>query len=144
MAPARYNRNAEAQALGFRNYYEVRIRGGIAAARRGDITPDTPRPTGEQLRQARGHAGLFDLVREVQPGSVVEISVNLGQLNRNDNGNWDEIPLRVFAPDGTERDYLLRNLSDDELAWLLDELDDLDTDYSPDYDLNAMLPAGWR
>lgn len=144
MAPARYDRNAIARELGFRNAYELRIRGGITKARRGDITPDTPRPTGEQLRQARGHAGLFDLVREFPVGSTVAIGSNLGDLERNDNGNWDEIPVAVYGADGTERDYVLRNLSDDELAWLLDQLDDLDADYSPDYDLNALLPAGWR
>jgi hypothetical protein len=144
MAPARYDRNAEARALGFRNYYEVRIRGGIAAARRGEITPATPRPTGEQLRQARGHAGLFDLLREFPVGSTVAVGSNLGDLERNNAGNWDEIPIAVYGIDGTERDYLLRNVSDDELGWLLDQLDDLDADYSPDYDLGALLPAGYR
>ncbi len=114
------------------------------AARRGDIRPDTPRPTGEALRAARGHAGLFDLVGGTQPGSFVQIGVNLGNLERNENDNWTEIPVSVFGPDGTQRDYRLRNLTDAELAWLLDQLDDLDTDYSPDYDLNALLPAGGR
>lgn len=144
MAPARYDRNAEARSLGFRNYYEVRIRGGLAAARRGDISPATARPTGEALRAARGHAGLFDLVAGTQHGSMVQIGANLGTLERNENDNWTAIPVQVFGPDGTERDYLLRNLTDAELAWLLDQLDDLDVDYSPDYDLNALLPAGGR
>jgi hypothetical protein len=137
-----YDRNAEARALGFRNYYEIRIRGGITAARAGRITPDTPRPTGEELRQARGHAGLFDLVREFPVGGYVQVGVNLGQLNRNDAGNWDEIPVKVFGDTG-ERDYVLRDLSDDELVWLLGQLADLDADYSPDYDLNSLVPAGF-
>lgn len=143
MARARYDRNAEARALGFRNYYEVRLRGGLAAARRGDITPQSPRPTGEQLRQARGHAGLTPLLREFPPGALVAITTNLSNLERNENDNWTEIPIAVYGPEA-ERDYVLRNVSDDELAWLLGELDELDADYSPDYDLNALLPTGYR
>lgn len=141
MAPARKRdyaaeyarRQALAKERGHASYYEQRIRGGAEAP------PDAERPTGAELRRARGHSGLSDLLREIQPESLVAISTNLRNLETDDAGNWVQIPLTVYAPDGEEREYLLSDISDDLLDWLIGELDDLDVDYSPDYDLRALV-----
>lgn len=116
----------------------MRIRGGIAAAKRGDITPETPKPTGQELRRARGHAGARDLLRDFQPGSNIRVAVNLRQIETDDAGDFVEIPLVVTSPDGDEDEYFLRDIDMDELEFLLDELDDLDADYDADYDLGAL------
>lgn len=142
MAPARKRNYAAeyarrqrlAQERGHGSYYEQRIRGGA------DAPADAPRPTGRELARARGHAGLRDLLREIQPESLVAISTNLRNLETDDAGTWVEIPLTVYGPDGDEREYMLRDVTDEELDWLIDELDDLDVDYSPDYDLRAIAP----
>lgn len=127
-------RQSLAKQRGHGSYYEQRIRGGSTAK------PDAPRPSGSELRKARGHAGLRDLLREIQPESLIAVSTNLRNLETDDRGNWVEIPLTVYGPDGDEREYTLRDVSDDDLEWLLGELDDLDVDYSPDYDLRAIVP----
>ena len=66
------------------------------------------------------------------------ISTNLRNLERDERGNWVEIPITVYAPDGDEREYWLRGMSDDEIGELIDELDNLDVSYSPDYDLRRL------
>lgn len=140
MAPARKRnyaaeyarRQSLAKARGHGSYYEERIRGGAGAA------PDAPRPTGQELRKARGHAALRDMLREIQPESLVMVSTNLKNLETNDAGTWQHIPLTVYAPDGDEKEYDLRNITDEELDWLIEQLDDLDVDYSPNYDLRNL------
>lgn len=134
-----YDRNAIARSLGFRNEYDMRIRGGIGAARRKEITPETPKPSGAELRRARGHAGVSDLLRDFQPGSNVRIAVNLRQIETDDAGDFVEIPLIITTPDGDEREYFLRDIDMDELDYLIDELDDMDADYDEDYDLQALV-----
>lgn len=58
-------RNERARAEGFRNYYDKRTRG----------KPDAPKPTGDALRRARGHAGAADVTRAIASGRVETISV---------------------------------------------------------------------
>ena len=146
MAPTRYDRNAEARELGFRNYYEVRIRGGITAARRGDITPSTPRPEGPELARTRGHREEYylQILRSVERGSTIMVGTNLGNIDRNDAGDWEDIPVVAIDSDMNEYEFTLRDMSDEELAWFIEELDNLDVDYDTDYDLAALLPAGYR
>lgn len=128
-------RQSLAKERGFPSYYEQRIRGGATTAK-----PTTPRPEGVELKRARGHSGLADFIREIQPDSTIWVATNLSNLEKDDAGNWEEIPLLVYGPDGDEDEYILRGLSDDDIDWLLDELDDIgDIDFAPDYDLGALV-----
>ena len=142
MAPARKRdyaaeyarRQSLARERGHSSYYEQRIRGGSKAK------PDTPRPTGPELARRRGHSKYGAFLRAVQPESLIAVGANLGTIDRTENG-WADVPLIVYTPDGEEIEFEFSHISEDELDWLLDELDDLDVDYSPDYDLQALVPG---
>lgn len=132
---AEYARRQErARARGFANYYAERIRGGATAA------PDAPAPRGPELRKARGHAGAKDLLREFEPGSSIAVSTNLRNISTDDRGNFESIPVTVTTSDGEEIEYILRDFSDDDLDYLIDELEDMDADFeSGGYDLRALV-----
>lgn len=125
-------RQALARERGHTGYYAQRIRGGATSS------PRAPRPTGRELAQARGHAGARDLLREIEPESLIMVATNLHNLQTDDSGKWIEIPLTVVSPDGDETEYWLRGITDEELDWLIEQLDELDVDYSPNYDLRAI------
>ena len=124
-----YDRNAIARSLGYRNYYEVRIRGGLAAAQRGEITPETARPEGRELARARGHSGLTDLMRELEPGSTARLSTNIRNIETDDSGDFETVPITISFPDGEDRDYWLDDISWEELEWMLDQFEDYEVDY---------------
>lgn len=125
-------RQARAKAAGFGNYYEQRIRGGAKAK------PSDPRPFGAELRHRRGHGRFSAFLKAVEPESLIAVGANLGTVQRTDDG-WENVPVIVYTPDGEEIEFEFDHLTEDELDWLLDELDDLDVTYSPDYDLRALL-----
>ena len=127
-------RNEIARSLGFRSAYDRRIRGGATA------TPETPKPEGAELTRARGHRAdyLTQILREIEPRSLIMVSTNLGNLERNERGNWDEIPVSAFTPDAEQIEFVLYDISEDELDWFIDELDYLDVDYSPNYNLGEL------
>lgn len=85
-------RNARAQALGFRNYYEQRTR----------QTPGDPKPSRETLRRRRGHAGPRDLEKLVTSGRV-EL-VNVVQTGY-DPPTFDVL---CILSDGSQRSFTLR------------------------------------
>lgn len=126
-------RNAAARAAGFKSYYDQRVRGGAAA------TPRTPKPSGVELRQRAGHGKFRAFLRAVQPESLIMISSNLGDIERTDTG-WSDVPLVVYTPDGDEIEFEFSHISEEELDWLIAELEDYDVDYSPDYDLRSLAP----
>jgi hypothetical protein len=47
----------------------------------------------------------------------------------------------IYTPDGEEIEFSFDHMTEAELDWLLAELDAIDVDYSPDYDLKALAPA---
>lgn len=142
MSPARtrnyaaeYARRQElARERGHASYYEQRIRGGAAAS------PTARRPSGPELRHRAGHGRFGAFLRAVQPESLIAVGANLGTIQRTDDG-WENVPVIVYTPDGEEIEFEFDDLTEEELDWLLDELDYLDVDYSPDYDLKALVPA---
>lgn len=89
-------RNARARALGFKNYYEQRTR----------KTPGAPKPSSEELRRRRGHAGPSDLNRLLRSGRVELINVvqtgysppTFDLLCRMDDGTQRSFVLRGEAP----------------------------------------------
>ncbi len=85
-------RNAKARAAGFKNYYEYRTR----------KTPGAPKPTREELRRRRGHAGPRDLEKLVKSGRV-EL-VNVVQVG------YDPPAFDVLCimDDGTQRSFTLK------------------------------------
>lgn len=127
-------RNEIARSLGFRSAYDRRVRGGAAA------TPETPKPEGTELTRARGHRSdyLAQILRSIPDRSLIMIGTNMGNLERNTAGNWDEIPVSAFTPSAYEVDFVLYDISEDELDWFIDQLDYLDVDYSPNYDLRNL------
>ncbi len=85
-------RNARARAKGFRNYYEQRTR----------KVPGGPKPSRDELRRRRGHAGLGDLNRLVRAGRVELI--NVVQVNY-DPPTFD---LLCTLQDGSQRSFTLK------------------------------------
>ncbi len=93
MASAAYERRNElARAKGFRNYYEQRTR----------KTPGAPKPSREELRRRRGHAGPQDLERLIRSGRV-EL-VNVVQTGY-DPPTFDVL---CIMQDGTQRSFTLK------------------------------------
>lgn len=132
---AEYARRQElARQRGHDSYYEQRIRGGATSK------PSDKRPTGPELARRRGHSKFGAFLGAVQPESLIAVGANLGTIDRTETG-WADIPLIVYTPDGEEIEFEFDHITEDELDWLLDELDYLDVDYSPDYDLKALVPA---
>lgn len=99
MASAAYERrNAAARAEGYESYYHKRIMGGRP--------PDAPRPSGDDLEQARGHRGAADLERLAASGQVELISMTPSETNS--AGQWTAINVRVQTSDGRTRDFTIR------------------------------------
>jgi hypothetical protein len=68
---------------------------------------------------------------------MVAVGANLGTIERTRDG-WENVPVIVYTPDGEEIEFDFASISESELDWLLGELDALDVDYSPDYDLRSL------
>jgi hypothetical protein len=115
--------------------YEQRIKGGAKRAK-----PSDRMPSGPELAKRRGHSKFGAFLRAVQPESLIAVGANLGTIDRTENG-WDDIPVIIYTPDGEEIEFSFDHMTEAELDWLLAELDAIDVDYSPDYDLKALAPA---
>jgi hypothetical protein len=126
-------RQSLAKQRGHGSYYEQRIRGGSKAK------PTAPRPSGAELARRRGHSKFGSFLRAVQPESMIAVGANLGTIERTKDG-WENVPVIVYTPDGEEIEFEFDSISETELDWLLGELDALDVDYSPDYDLRSLAP----
>lgn len=109
-------RQARARAAGFESYYDRRVRGGRAA------TPSTPRPSGDLLQRARGHAGRAGLLAYIQPGDIVMLDRHVKDHDRDERGRWRRIGKEVHPDDPSRpvRRFQLFNVSDAQLARLID------------------------
>lgn len=93
-------RQARARAAGFESYYGRRIRAGAP--------PSEPRPLGEALRLARGHAGPADLERALRSGRVTILQQTpVGE--RDEKGRYQEVRVTAQFTDGHQRSYRLRS-----------------------------------
>jgi hypothetical protein len=125
-------RNERAQAAGFRNYYDQRVR-------RGRL--DQPRPTGQLLRRARGHGTGKDLVKAARPGSII---VTL-PTDRDQDGTYSKVYVHMIDAAGREQEFLLqgRQLKADYLRQLVRDLDAEGAIFSPSpYDLPSLSGTG--
>lgn len=142
MSPARkrdyateYARRQQlARERGHVSYYSQRIRGGAKSK------PTDRPPSGIERAHRAGHGKFAAFLRSVDYGSFIQVGTNLGDIERTDNG-WENVPVIVHTPDGDEYDFEFKRLTEEELDWLLAQLDALDVDYSPDYDLGNLMPA---
>lgn len=139
---AAYRRRDErARALGFRNYYDQRVRGGRLEA---------PRPKGETLRRARGHAGPKDLESVLRSGRVAILSQEpIGE--RGADGRYKEVRVTAQMTDGSQRRFRLRTssptgdqLSSQKLRALRQAIVDSGTDVytNPSLDVLTLSGAG--
>jgi hypothetical protein len=85
-------RNARARAAGFKNYYEQRTR----------RTPGAPKPSREELRRRRGHAGPSDFTRLLKSGRIELINVVQTSYTP---ATFD---LLCTMQDGSQRSFTLR------------------------------------
>lgn len=115
-SPAYEARNARARALGFRNYYDYRIRSGRL---------ENPRPTGAALRVARGHASAADLRDWARQGGAT-----VSRIAERDAGGRRTVVDVSYTDDRGVRQFRLRGpqVSDDYLSDLYDDLDDAGVD----------------
>ena len=111
MASAAWERrNAAARAKGFKNYYEYRTR----------KTPGAPKPSRDELRRRRGHAGRSDLDRALKGGRVELISVV--------QTRWEPPTFELVCTmkDGSQRTFFVKG--EPEVRRFRDRLDSLGAD----------------
>lgn len=103
-------RNARARELGFKNYYEQRTR----------RTPGGEKPSRDELRRRRGHAGKADLDRTLRSGNVELINVV--------QTRWDPptFDLLLTMKDGSQRTFYVKG--EPEVRHFRLQLDDLGAD----------------
>lgn len=87
-------RDKQARAWGFRSYWDQRQRGDWAS-----------------------------LLRYIRPGDIVMLERHVGDHKRNGLGEWERIEKIVHPDDPrrSEKRFVLRNISDRQLARLIDE-----------------------
>lgn len=137
-------RNAKAQSLGYRNYYDYRVH------QYGKRPASEPAPTGRLLARLRGHGrapggrvgeGAREgrrLVREAQAGDYLAVFPH-----RDAAGELTGVYVTRIPMEGEPAEYLIAGPSDPDFEdaedwqrwWddLVDDLDDHDVDFSHDY-----------
>lgn len=110
-------RNERARAAGFRNYYDQRVRGGVARAR-----PDVAAPSGAELARARGHRGTADLIRTLRPGDVIVVPDGLPDIRKDQRGRYAKIEVLVLRGDGSTDRFTMRRKTYDQMAGVLEKI----------------------
>lgn len=114
-------RNARAQALGYRNYYDYRLHDN------GRIAPGPLRLTPAERARRRGHRGRADFLASLGEGDLIILPFGLSAVEfdegaRDGEGAYVEIvKLVIDGETGREREYTLRNLTRDELIDTIEE-----------------------
>ena len=93
-------RQARARARGFESYYGERVRGGARAR------PSAAAPSGVELRRARGHLSMADLVDLVERGKVETIAQTPGP--RGAGGEYESAVIDVTLQNGDRLTFRLR------------------------------------
>lgn len=108
-------RNARAQALGYRNYYDYRLHFN------GRVPPGPINVTPAERRQRRGHRGRADFLASLREGDLIILprglsSVEFDEDARDGEGAYIEVEkLVIHARSGRESTWVLRNLTRDEM-----------------------------
>lgn len=127
-SPTTEARNARAQALGYRNYYDYRIHDN------GRIPPEESSLQGSDLTRARGHRGYMDLRAALGEGDLVSVS-DVGPRNRLGQYQW--VDVSVADANGDETVYTIRG---SRISDLIDDIEDLEYEgvtFSPAYGLTT-------
>lgn len=122
-------RNARAQALGYRNYYDYRVHDN------GRISPDQPALTGADLARARGHRGYRDFIINVAPGDNVSLD-DVGPRNALGQYQW----VDVSVADGITGDETVYRIRGRRISDLIDSIEDLEDEgvtFSPAYGITT-------
>lgn len=92
-------RNARAQALGYRNYYDYRVHDN------GRIAPERRPLRGERLTRARGHRGAADFRTLLQSGRVDLLTMI--DVERNAAGQVTAIHVQTITAEGKIQSWRL-------------------------------------
>jgi hypothetical protein len=111
-------RNARAQALGYRNYYDYRIH---SHGRRPPSEAPPPPGSAERSR-LRGHRGSADLVRSLKPGDVIVVPDGLPDVTRDAKGRYQKIEVMVLRDDGSTDRFTIRRRTYEQMAALLEKM----------------------
>lgn len=120
-------RNARAQALGYRNYYEYRVRG--------------TKPGSQARARARGHRSSADLAKQTGPGDLVMVD----RTERDVHGRLTKVVISVIDGETSEqRTYTLtgRTLTSRNLRRLVDRIDQAGGIFSPSPSLDLRRIGG--
>lgn len=118
-------RNAKAQALGYRNYYDYRIH------LYGKMPANQEAPRGEPRQRLRGHRGRVDFLHSLGPGCLISLVSHISSIERRPNGNYARIDKLVIYPDGDQRLFTLRNLSREQLIATIGDEEATGATFSP-------------
>lgn len=131
-APSAYDkRNARARSLGYTSYYDYRLHAN------GRIPPGPIQLSPAERSRRRGHRGRRDFLASLGEGDLILLpygisSVEFDEDARGGEGAYVEIvKLVVDAETGSEREYVLRNLTRDELIETIYEEETRGAVFSP-------------
>lgn len=114
-------RNRLARAKGYASYYDYRMHDS------GRIPPGPLRITPAERARRRGHRGRADFLRSLGEGDLIILPYGLSSVEydedaRDGEGAYVEIvKLVIDGEHGDEREYVLRNLTRDELIDTIEE-----------------------
>ncbi len=95
-------RNARAQALGYRNYYDYRVHNyGKQPASAPVSSSDRPR--------LRGHRGAADLEQLLRSGKIPLLTIDT--VDRGVDGRFKSVQVSVLTSDGKLRTFVLKGKS---------------------------------
>lgn len=108
-------RNERAKMLGYRSYYDYRLHDN------GRLAPGPIQLTAETRARRRGHRSTGDFLQSLREGDLIVMpqgisSVVFDENRRGGQGAYEEIVKTViYARNGRERTFALRNLTRAEL-----------------------------
>lgn len=107
--------NARARRLGYRDYYDYRLHDN------GRLPPGPLRISKAERARRRGHRGRADFLASLGEGDLIILPYGLSSVEfdedaRDGEGAYVEVTKLVVDGDtGEEREYVLRNLTRDEM-----------------------------
>lgn len=123
--------NARARALGYKDYYDYRLHDF------GRVPPGPIKLSPAERAKRRGHRGRADFLSSLDEGDLIILpygisSVDFDEDARDGEGAYVEIvKLVIDASTGEEREYVLRNLTRDELIETIYEEESRGAVFSP-------------
>lgn len=99
--------NVRARGLGYKDYYDFRLHD------MGRIPPDVDvsQLTPEERARRRGHRGVTDFLRGLEPGDVLIVPDGLSAIKKDEKGRFMQVRKLVIKDDGREQRFTLRRVS---------------------------------